>query len=70
MTPRNAMAAALYPHLAADRLVPREQPRQRSALAEAMYPSLAPKPPPRSNPLRDSLLRNLREINDRHRGHK
>jgi hypothetical protein len=67
---RGDLAGHVWPHLAADQPEPREQPRQRSALAEAMYPSLVPKTPLPSNPLRDSLLKNLREINDRHRGHK
>ena len=67
MTRRNDQAAAIWPHLAGDRPVPREQPRQTSPLAASMYPSLAPPKPQPSNPLRDSLLRNLREINGRHK---
>jgi hypothetical protein len=42
MTRRNEQAAAIWPHLAADRPAPRETPRQTSPLAQAMYPSLAP----------------------------
>jgi hypothetical protein len=64
MAPRNETAAAIWPHLAADRPAPREQPRQTSPLAAAMYPGLAAKSRPLpSNPQRDALLRNLRDLN-------
>jgi hypothetical protein len=66
MSQRNELAAALYPHLAADRPAPREMPHQTNPLAARLYPGLVPKPPPPSNPWRDSLLRNLRELNAKH----
>jgi hypothetical protein len=56
-------ARALYPHLKSQ-----ERPTQRpsnKSVADAMWPSLAPKPKPPPNPDRESLLRNLRELNAR-----
>jgi hypothetical protein len=67
MSNRSEMASAMYPHLA-DRSTPHERPRQRNSLAERIYPGLAPKPPPPSNPWRDSLRQNLRDLTDRLRG--
>jgi hypothetical protein len=68
MTKRNQMAADIWPHLAADRPAPREQRREPSELAKLMFPAHVPKRPPAPNPLRDSLLRNLRDLNQRARG--
>jgi hypothetical protein len=60
-------AAALYPHLRSQVSEPRQQPRTGNPIAQAMWPSLAPKPLQPSNPYRDALLRNLREINAKHK---
>jgi hypothetical protein len=60
-------AAALYPHLRSQVSEPRQQRRTGNSVAAAMWPSLLPKPPQPANPLRDSLLRNLRAINARHK---
>jgi hypothetical protein len=67
MTRRNEQAGAIWPHLAGDRPAPRETPRQTSPLAQAMYPKHVPPKPTPSNPYRDALLRNLREVNARHK---
>jgi hypothetical protein len=57
-------AEALYPNLRA--AVPeRPEQQQRGSLASAMYPSQMPRPKPLPDPNRDSLLRNLRELNQR-----
>jgi hypothetical protein len=65
-----SVAAALYPHLAEDRLAPRERPRHRDSRAETIWPGLAPPKPKPVDYQREILLRNLREINDRHRRYK
>jgi hypothetical protein len=60
-------ASDIWPHLNKEASEPRGTPRPPSSLAASMYPSLAPPKPKPSNPLRDALLRNLREINGRHK---
>jgi hypothetical protein len=65
MTQRSEMGAALYPHLVADRPALRETPRQRNPSAERIYPNLAPPKPQPFNPHRETLLRNLRDLNAR-----
>jgi hypothetical protein len=67
MMRRNEQAAAIWPHLAGDRPAPRETSRQTSQLAASMYPKLAPPKPQPRNYYRESLLKNLRELNARHR---
>jgi hypothetical protein len=47
--------------------MPRETPRQTSPAAARLYPNLVPSKSPPSNPHRDTLLRNLRELNERAR---
>jgi hypothetical protein len=66
MTQRSEIARTLWPHL------PRPKddqplPKPTSPLAASMYPRLAPPKPKPSNPYRDILLKNLKEINARHR---
>jgi hypothetical protein len=56
-------ATDIWSHLPSEAPKVRETPRQRNPLAESMWPSLAPKPQPKSNPQRDALLRNLRDLN-------
>jgi hypothetical protein len=53
-------AQALYGHLPGQQDYVAKQ--QRPSLAEAMYPRPKPKPP---NPYRESLLRGLRELNNK-----
>jgi hypothetical protein len=69
MTERSA-AEALFPHLKSqtpqERAV-RQPLRTSNPIAQAMWPSLAPPKPQPRNYYRESLLRNLREINARHR---
>jgi hypothetical protein len=65
---RSDLAGRVWPHLQADRAAPREQRREPSELAKLMYPAHVPKPP--SNPMREALLRNLREINARDKGRR
>jgi hypothetical protein len=67
MTQRNEMAAVIWPHLARHRPAPRETPGSTSPLAAAMYPNHAPKPPQPYNWHREATLRNLRELNAKHR---
>jgi hypothetical protein len=46
--PRSDIAASIWPHLAADRSAPSEQPRSTaSPLATSMYPKLVPPKPPK-----------------------
>jgi hypothetical protein len=56
-------AQALFPHLRQGTPDPVEQQRPASSLAQSMFSSLAPKPKPPPNYSRESLLRNLRELN-------
>jgi hypothetical protein len=46
MAERNQMAADIWPHLAADRPAPRQQPHERNLWAERMYPNLTLKHEP------------------------
>jgi hypothetical protein len=56
-------AEALYGHLPSQKDNAAKQ-QQRPSLAEAMWPRPKPKPP---NPYRESLLRGLRELNNKGR---
>jgi hypothetical protein len=67
MTQRSDLAGQIWPHLQADRPTPREQPRQRNPQAERLYPALAPPKPKPFDRNREILLKNLREINARHK---
>jgi hypothetical protein len=60
-------ATDIWPHLNREAPEPRATPRPRDPLATSMYPSLAPPKPKPSDLYRDALLRNLREINARHK---
>jgi hypothetical protein len=62
---RSELAGQIWPHLQADRPVARDQPRQTSPAAARLYPNLVPSKPPPFNPHRESLLRNLRDLNAR-----
>jgi hypothetical protein len=64
-----SVAASLYPHLKNDTRVVFEQ-RQHGTIADAMYAHLRPPAPKPPNPWRDSLLKNLRELNARLRANK
>jgi hypothetical protein len=62
--PRPTAAQALFPHLPhrSDDVAKRQG---SATVAEAMWPSLGQQPKPPSNPYRESLLRGLRELNQK-----
>ena len=60
-------AEALFPHLPRGTPDVVQRPERNESVAAAMWPSLVPKPPPPTNPYREILLRNLRELNARMR---
>ena len=57
-------AASIYPHLKSGTPDVVER-RQQGSIADALFPHLKPPAPKPSNPDRDSLLRNLRELRQR-----
>jgi hypothetical protein len=64
MTQREpSAAAALFPHLKSGAPDVVERRREPSSIADAMFSHLKPPPPKPPNPYRESLLRNLRELN-------
>jgi hypothetical protein len=62
-----SVAEALYPHLRSQVPEPKQRLRTSNPIAQAMWPSLAPPKPQPRDYYRDSLLRNLKEINARHK---
>jgi hypothetical protein len=61
-TNRQSAAASIYPHLPSDKPVAPSWTGRTESVASAMYPRPKAQPP---NPQRESLLRNLRELNSR-----
>jgi hypothetical protein len=57
-------AEAIFGHLPRAEQVERTQ-RNTNSIGQAMWPSLGPQPKPPTNPQRESLLRGLRELNEK-----